>query len=156
MLIQDALATTEPSKAWKASGQSGLHKTLTESREESKALLDNCPAFSTALDPGTHTHHPHHPTTILPAPPSSPPQHRQMNCPRSRLWSWEPMTAKAFLLSEVSPGSDRLVYYSPLQPGLRGMNTGETKPVWLRWIERRKVKKTPLDLTCQSLTSSVL
>lgn len=147
MLIQDALATTEPSKAWKASGQSGLHKTLTESREESKALLDNCPVFSTALDPGTHT-----PPTTLPAPPSSPPQHRQMNCPCSRLWSWEPMTAKAFLLSEVSPGSDRLVYYSPLQPGLRGMNPGETKPVWLRWIERRKVK----DLTCQSLTSSVL
>ncbi|KAM3591258.1 uncharacterized protein V6R79_025606 [Siganus canaliculatus] len=33
------------------------------------------------------------------------------------------MTAKAFPLSEVSPGSYRLVYYSPLQPELRGMNT---------------------------------
>lgn len=133
MLIQDALATTERAKPRKPqdSGQSGLHKTLTESREESKALLDNCLVFSTALDPGTYTPHP--PT---PLPPSSPPQHRQMKCPHSQLWSWEPMTAKAFLLSEVSPGSDRLVYYSPLQRKLQGMNTGETKPVWLQWIER--------------------
>lgn len=70
------------------------------------------------------------------------------------------MTAKAFLLSEVSPGSDRLVYYSPLQPELRGMNTAKTKPVCdcgekKDWGKQEEWKKGVLDLTCQSVTLSI-
>ena len=65
MLIRDALATSEPGKSEKASGQSGLRKTLTQSREESKAVLDKCLHFFFFFFHSTWPWHIHPPTTFF-------------------------------------------------------------------------------------------